>query len=139
VLALQDWPVMLRYAFQYKFSILLGIMIALLSLLPGSSLPGSSLFNIPHFDKIAHFSMYALFGFVALIESRYSRLCYGYHILLLVAILLLSALIEILQATVVESRGAEWYDLLANFIGLVGAYLVFRLIGSSGIFSFLRS
>ena len=83
--------------------------------------------------------MYALFGFVSLIESRCSGLCYGYHILLLVAILLLSALIEILQATVVESRGAEWYDLLANFIGLVGAYLVFRLIGSSGIFSFLRS
>ena len=26
-----------------------------------------------------------------------------------------------------------------NVFGLVGAYLVFRLIGSSGIFSFLRS
>jgi len=130
---------MLRYTFQYKFSILLGIMIALLSLLPGSSLPGSSLFEIPHFDKIVHCSMYSLFGFVALIESRCTRQCYGYHVLLLMAILLLSALIEILQATVVESRGAEWYDLLANFIGLLGAYLVFRLIGSTRFFRFLRS
>ena len=130
---------MLRYAFQYKFSILLGIMIALLSLLPGSSLPGSSLFDIPHFDKMAHCSMYALFGFVALIESHRTRQCYGYHVLLLMAILLLSALIEILQATVVESRGAEWYDLLANFIGLVGGYLAFRLVGSARLFRFLRS
>jgi VanZ family protein len=130
---------MLRYAFQYKFSILLGIMIALLSLLPGSSLPGSSLFDIPHFDKVVHCSMYALFGFVALIESRCTRQCYGYHVLLLMAIFFLSALIEILQATVVESRGAEWYDLLANFIGLGGGYLAFRLVGSTRLFRFLRS
>ncbi len=83
--------------------------------------------------------MYALFGFVALIESRCAGQCYRYHALLLMAILLLSALIEILQATVVESRGAEWYDLLANFIGLLGAYLAFRLIGSARFFRFLRS
>ena len=83
--------------------------------------------------------MYALFGFVALIESRCTRQCYGYHLLLLLSILLLSALIEILQATVVESRGAEWYDLLANFIGLLGGYMAFRLIGSSRFFRFLRS
>ncbi|MBT4362973.1 MAG: VanZ family protein [Desulfobacteraceae bacterium] len=114
-------------------------MIALLSLLPGSSLPGSSLFDIPHFDKVVHCSMYALFGFVALIESRCTRQCYGYHVLLLMAIFFLSALIEILQATVVESRGAEWYDLLANFIGLGGGYLAFRLVGSTRLFRFLRS
>jgi VanZ family protein len=130
---------MLSYIFQYKFSILLGILIALLSLLPGSSLPGSFLFSIPHFDKIIHCSMYALLSFVALIESRRTGQCFRYHFLLLLCIFLLSALIEILQATLVESRGAEWYDLLANFIGLPVGYLAFRLIGSARVFRFLRS
>ena len=61
---------MLSYVFQYKFSILLAILIALLSLIPSSSMPDSSLFSIRFLDKIVHFSMYAFFGFVALMESR---------------------------------------------------------------------
>jgi len=130
---------MQSYVLQYKFSILLGIMIVLLSLLPGSSLPGASFFDIPHFDKIVHCSMYGLFGFVALMESRCSKQCSLYHALLLFALFLLSALIEILQATVVASREAEWYDLLANCVGLLLGYLAFRRLGSFRIFSFLRS
>ena len=130
---------MLRYVFRYKFSILLAIMIALLSLVPGNSIPGSSLFSIPYFDKFVHFSMYAVLIFVALIESRCTNNCYGNHLLLILGIFFLSGLIEILQATVVASRAAEWFDLLANFAGLLSGYLAFRIIGSARIFSFLRS
>lgn len=130
---------MLRYVFQYKFSILLAIVIALLSLAPASSFPVDSIWDIPHIDKIVHMLMYAALGFVALAESRCSRNCHGLNFLILFAILLVSALIEVLQATVVLSRGAEWVDLLANFSGLVAAYLAFRLIGNRRLFRFLKS
>ena len=130
---------MLRYVFQYKFSIILAILIALMSLIPGSSLPGSSLFSIPHFDKIAHFCMYAPFGFVALMESRCKTFCFGYHLFIVVSVFLLSALIEILQATVVSSREAEWTDLLANLGGLIAGYLAYRLFGGLRVFRFLKS
>lgn len=130
---------MLRYVFQYKFSILLAIVIALLSLAPANKFPVESVWYIPYIDKIVHISMYASFGFVALMESRCSRKCLGLNLLILLAILLVSALIEVLQATVVLSRGAEWTDLLANFLGLVAAYLAFRLIGSWRLFRFLKS
>jgi len=130
---------MLRYVFQYKFSILLAIVIALLSLAPASSFPVDSIWDIPHIDKIVHILMYAALGFVALMENRCSRKCHGLNFLILLAILLASALIEVLQATVVLSRGAEWVDLLANFLGLIAAYLAFRLFGNWRLFRFLKS
>jgi len=130
---------MLSYMIQYKFTILLVIVIALLSLVPGQNMPGSFLFSIPHFDKIIHMSMYAALGFVALAESRRDHNSLGRQALLLFSIFAMSALIEILQATVVAARSAEWFDLLANFLGLIAGYLAHRLIGSWRIFRFLRS
>lgn len=130
---------MLSYLIQYKFTLLLVLLIALLSLMPGQNMPGSFLFSIPHIDKIIHMSMYAALGFVALAESRrtYPRL--GKDMLLLFLIFAMSAMIEVLQATVVAARAAEWFDLLANFFGLIAAYIAHRLIGSWRIFKFLRS
>ena len=130
---------MLRYVFQYKFSILVAFVIALLSLAPASSFPVSSVYDIPYIDKIVHILMYGTFGFVALMESRCTRHCIVYHLLILLTIWLASALIEILQATIVETRGAEWTDLLANFLGILAAYLAFRIIGGFRIFRFLKS
>ena len=118
---------MLSYAFRYKFSILLAIIIALLSLVPGSSMPDSSLFSIGPLDKIVHFSMYASFGMVALLESRCRADCSLFHLLLILIIFTLSAILEILQATVVATRSAEWMDLLANVCGLTGGYLAYRV------------
>ena len=130
---------MLSYIIQYKFTILLALAIALLSLVPGENIPGSFLFSIPHFDKIIHMSMYAALGFVALTESRLDPPRLVRHLLLLFAIFAMSALIEILQATMVASRGAEWFDLLANLLGVIIGYFSHRLIGRFRIFNFLRS
>jgi VanZ family protein len=119
---------MLSYAFQYKFSILLAMVIAILSLLPDTSMPHTSLFSIRFFDKIVHFSMYAAVGFTSLLESRCKSQCARYYTVLLLIILLMSAVIEVLQATLVETRSAEWLDLLANAAGLFSGYLAFRIL-----------
>lgn len=105
----------------------MALVIALLSLLPDSSMPHSSLFSIRFFDKIVHFSMYAAIGFVALLEARCNGHCRVSHFLLLIGILMLSALIEVLQATLVATRSAEWLDLTANAFGLVSGYIAYRL------------
>lgn len=130
---------MLSYVFRYKFSILLAIVIAMLSLVPSSSMPDSSLFSIKFLDKFVHFSMYAFFGFVALLESRCPNQCMRFHLLLILAIFFMSATIEVLQATVVATRSAEWFDLLANFAGLLIGYLAFRIFRNLRIFNSLRS
>lgn len=129
---------MLRYIFQYKFSILLAIVIALLSLAPANNFPFTSVYRIPYIDKIVHILMYAPLGFVALLESRCKTKCHSLYLFILLGILLASVLIEVLQATVISSRGAEWYDLLANFFGLAAGYLAFLLMGDWRIFRFLK-
>jgi len=129
---------MLRYIFRYKYSILLTILIALLCLIPSSRIPHSSIFNIPYFDKFVHFSMYAPLSFVALMESRITRQYSRYHLYIMILIFFLGGVIEILQATVVTSRAAEWTDMLANLMGLLTGYLAFRLLGGFRIFRFLK-
>lgn len=130
---------MLSYMFQYKFTILLALLIASLSLIPGQNMPGSFLFSIPHYDKMIHIGMYAALGFVALMESRKNPPRLAIHMLIVFSIFTLSALIEVLQATVVATRAAEWFDLLANFLGLLAGYVAYRLVGRWKIFKFLRS
>lgn len=130
---------MLSYVFRYKFTILLAFLIVLLSLVPSSSMPSSRLFNIPYLDKLVHFSMYASIGFVALMESRCVKNCKLFHMILVLAIFVMSAIIEVLQATVVATRAAEWYDLFANFSGLVAGYVAYRILRGLWIFKFLRS
>jgi VanZ family protein len=118
---------MLKFLVRYKFSLIVAILIVLLSLIPGNNIPDSSLFSIPALDKIAHMCLYALLSFTALMESHCQPHCLRFHILLLAAIFSLSAFIEILQATVVATRSAEWLDLLANFTGLCAGYAAFRI------------
>ena len=130
---------MLSYVFRYKFSILLAILIALLSLVPSSSMPDSSLFSISYIDKIAHFCMYGSFTLVALLESRCHLKCIASHLLLLLGIFLLSALIEVLQATVIASRAAEWLDLAANLSGIISGYVAYRILVRMRLFPFLKS
>jgi len=125
--------------FQYKFSILLIALIFLLSLAPSSSLPYTRLWSIPYFDKIVHFLMYAPLCFVAFMESRLSRQRFIIHVFIILGILLVSGLIEILQATLAPTRGAEWTDFFANFCGLFAGYLAYRLVGGWRIFRFLKS
>lgn len=116
---------MLKYLIQYKFSILLAGFIVLLSLLPSSSMPHSSLFSIPFFDKFVHFGMYGSLGVVALLEFRCRQICLKKELLLLFLIFFLSTLMEVLQAAVVDTRSAEWLDLTANFFGLIAAYAAY--------------
>jgi len=119
---------MLNYFFQYKFSILVAGFIVLLSLIPNDRMPESSLFDIGYLDKIVHFGMYSFLGFVTLLENRCHDQCRRQHLILLLSVFSLSAVIEILQATVVSSRSAEWKDLLANLSGLLAGYAAYRII-----------
>lgn len=118
---------MLNYIIRYKFSILLAILIALLSLLPSNNLPYSDLFSVRFLDKIIHLCMYLVFGFVLLTESRCYSECFRFHFKLILIVFAMSALIELLQETVIATRSAEWFDLLANLTGLITGYFIFRI------------
>lgn len=116
---------MLKYLIQYKFSLLLAAFIVFLSLIPSSSMPESRLFAIGYLDKIVHIGMYSSLGLVALLERRCKQQCFLKEFLFLLSLFALSLLMEVLQATVVATRSAEWLDLVANAFGLMAAWLAY--------------
>jgi len=119
---------MLKYVIRYKFSLLLALIIILLSLLPDKNIPKSSLIDLPYLDKLVHMGMYGSLGLVALLELRCKQLCQRPVYILLMLLFLLSVIMEIFQALLIPSRAAEWLDLVANFIGLVGASLAWLIL-----------
>jgi VanZ family protein len=116
------------YLVRYKFSILTAFLIALVSLVPGNSIPGVSLFYIPGLDKLVHIGMYALLGFVVLLEGRNQFTGSRSKLLLILILFLLGAIIEVAQATLVSTRSAEWLDLAANLCGLVAGCISYRFL-----------
>lgn len=84
---------------------------------------------IPHFDKIAHFIIYAGLAFLALASEhlRRSRKLTVKETGGITAIVLsIGGIIELVQVTV--GRNAEWMDVLANATGVTTAVLLIRLI-----------
>ena len=90
-------------------AVLVAIVIAILSLLPGSDLPSQ---NIN--DKLSHFIAYAGLSFLAVLARRKIPLVHmivlavGYGIAL-----------EVLQGVMPYGRSASWLDALANMGGVL--------------------
>jgi len=123
-----------HYLYKYKFTVILGCIIILLSLLPGSSLPGIPIAAWPGFDKLVHFSMYTVLSFTIFFEMRCERKCVLKFILTCMLILAFSSLLELFQKFInALERSAEILDFLANLFGILTGfflYLIYRHIKS---------
>ncbi len=114
--------------------ILCGIIILILTGLPGSCFPHAK--PLVGLDKVAHLCMYAGFAFACLWGYRKQFVDNGIDYqkkALLIAIVISIAyggLTELMQEFLVPSRTGDWFDFLADSIGtLVGAaifHLFFR-------------
>ena len=112
-------------------AILCGLIILALSLMPGSSLPSFSFFDLFQPDKIGHFFAYGIFvstllyGFVqqahptkiintTVFKAVIFGICYG-------------IVIEIIQGAFFPSRNFEVLDIIANIIGCLVGVLSLKL------------
>lgn len=100
-----------------------GLLILVLSLMPGG--PGHVMFGIPHFDKVAHFGMYAVWTFL-IVRALVAVSGYSARQSLWVAIWIGSLAgigLEFGQLFMHQGRSFEVADMLANAVGaLVGAW-----------------
>lgn len=118
--------------FRYNlFGILWFLLILLLGLMPGGAMPETNIWDFLSFDKIAHFSVFAILCFLLILgfSKQYSFLFIRHHAVKLSIIisLLYGTLIELLQ-TIIPDRGFELPDMLANTIGVFVGWLIFHLI-----------
>ena len=101
-------------------AIFITINIAILCLIKPSNPP---VLNIRHFDKLNHGAAYFFLTFFWLLAFR--KKSNNLPILLLCSFY--GIIIEVLQSSLTTYRTAEYYDIIANTIGVLLAFAVFRL------------
>ncbi len=121
----------------YKFSLSFLAWMALISFLSLYEFKTDKAikFDIPHLDKIVHFSFYfiAIFLAVLLIRERTKGKLSMRRAMIYSAIILFlySALIEVLQTALTSFRKGDIFDMLANSAGIILSLLVTKYVFSS--------
>ncbi len=100
--------------------------------IPGSNIPSSSLFEIPHFDKMIHAG---IFGVLSLL------LCYGFfrqgkkpfsagfsYTITIAICVIYGGLTEMYQHFYVAGRSGDFLDFVANISGSLAGMLFFYYI-----------
>jgi VanZ family protein len=93
---------------------------------PGSTIPKSGIFEIPNFDKVIHFSMFTIFTFLWLNDSKNNSFIIIFSIL--VISICFAALSEIIQYAYIPGRSGNILDFLSDLSGLITALLFYYLI-----------
>jgi len=96
--------------------------------IPGSSIPETPFLNIPHFDKLVHAIIFAVFAFLVSYglfmqkNSVFSR--YHYTITLVLGVVF-SVVTEWIQLEFVVGRSGEFMDLVADLAGCLLGMIAF--------------
>lgn len=113
------------------FGIIWFLLIMLLGLAPGDSMPVTNVWDFLNFDKIAHFGVFAILCFLLILgfSKQYTFLFIRYNaILLAMGLSFVYGLgIELCQ-TLIPDRGLELADILANTLGVFAGWVAFYLI-----------
>ncbi len=91
--------------------------------IPASDLPTKPFLNIPHFDKMVHFSLF--FGLSILLFRPFKRLKMKYYLIAPAISIFLGLLLETGQDIVTISRSSDILDFLANASGIAAATLFY--------------
>lgn len=118
-------------------SLLWTIFILIGSMTSGETIDKISWINIPHFDKVVHFTWYFVLYFLWyswLIMTHTNCVSLNCRIFLASVIIAYGLLMELLQMFFAYQRSFELNDILINTIGTSMALIVFFPIYQSKIF-----
>lgn len=108
-----------KYLCRYPFTLLIAIAIVLLSLLPMPDMKVEM--DVPLADKWTHMAMYGLLTFAIWFDYRRSHQHWNVPRLMLfafIAPIVMGGLLELAQAHLTSCRSGDWFDFLANTIGV---------------------
>ena len=113
---------------KYKFSIIVALIIAYLSLTNSHTFDKVSFLESQYTDKIVHFGMYFGLMSVIILENRKKFMSTGKVMLAGIIPLSYGILMEILQGLFTSTRTASIYDAFFDLSGIVAAILIWQLI-----------
>ncbi|MCB8965208.1 MAG: VanZ family protein [Bacteroidales bacterium] len=123
---------MIKFIKRHINSLMWALIVMILCGAPSSSFPTVGFFNIPHLDKVVHLGLYVVFTLLILSETNTKRKIGGLDrkaiIISLSIAITYGLLIELMQLLLFESRGAEFWDFVANTVGATVAVLIYRLM-----------
>ncbi|MFD1293208.1 VanZ family protein [Lutibacter holmesii] len=90
-----------------------------------TSIPNAGVPKLTYFDKIVHTSAYFLLTTSWLIGVKISRTSLKNAFSIAFLVFVYGIIIEVLQGAITNQRQADIYDVLANFIGVSTAFIVF--------------
>ncbi len=123
---------------RYHKTLLIMLIVTILSLINTSNIKTDQLFHIPYFDKIVHFLMYFTMAFFLMFEYYLHHKHKLTHIIQILLIpLFWGAAMEITQLTLTKNRGAEWWDMAANTLGIITAYFAVYIFRHNKLISHL--
>lgn len=106
------------------------IVIIILCSIPGQEFPDTSFLDVPHLDKIVHFSLFFILSLVT-IKGLYNQkasnlLAYSPYLFTIVYGIVLGIVLEFSQHYFIVYRTGDVYDVLANTSGsLLGALAIY--------------
>lgn len=115
----------------HVFTIIWAILVGIVILLPGGSMPKLLFFDIVGFDKLIHLGSFTVLSLLMIIgfAKQYRNAGYHFNIYYVSIALLLfyAALLEVLQLYV-PGRTFEWWDIVSNISGVFLGRLIFFVI-----------
>src|SRR5574344_384590 len=115
---------MIYYFKKYPLAIIIIVIICYLSFFTP---PQTELSEVTNIDKIVHFLMYGGLSIVLWYEYlRIHKVIIWNHIMIgdIIAPILMSGSIELMQANLTKNRSGEWTDFISNIIGVLVAAIV---------------
>ena len=124
-----------NYIRRYPISVLIATVITVISLIPVPEI--KEVEDVPLMDKWVHMLMYGTLTLCIWFEYRRSHSKWNWMRLILlgvVAPIVMSGVIELMQAYLTTCRSGEWLDFLANSIGvalgtILGASIKIKRLG----------
>jgi len=114
---------------QYWKTILWFVVIFILSTIKVSNVPHSPLFDIPHFDKIIHFSLYYILTSIWLVDHiKTQHNLSNFKFIIILLSITYGAIMELVQKVLIQNRSGDFFDALANTIGVTLAFILFNYV-----------
>lgn len=111
--------------------------------LPGSYIPKTGLNKIQHFDKLVHFGLFLVLGFLLsygfFSQPQLKMQIWYYAAISLFIGIFYGAITEIMQFLFFTLRHGNFYDFLANSFGTIFGILLFVIFGKPLIRKKLRT
>lgn len=103
------------------------LVIFILCSTPGKYVPTAHWLNLISFDKFVHAAMYFILSslWMSCIISNYFATPSKIAIVLFLCVLY-GGVLEIMQSKLFSQRSGDWFDFIANSIGCIIAYMVFK-------------